>query len=403
MKWVVVTEVDDIEAFGAVYQLIWAILIAILVLTIMVITAAVTTANSISKPMHNLSIVAQKMGEGDFTSTISELKWKDELALMNQAFIIMQDRIRSLVLEVTNTSANLASSSEELSASSDETSKGIQLVANTIQEVAKSSQETAKNVESASLNVESTASAIHKIALDIEKVGQYSTMVEKEAGLGREKAALAVEKITHVKDSVKASSEIVAILGDKSTQIGEIVGVITGIASQTNLLALNAAIEAARAGEAGRGFAVVADEVRKLAEESSQAAENIRKLIIEITNEMSRALSSMNQSNEEVIEGAIVVTEAGGALTTIVEHIDEIARRIEGLGTSSEQISASTLKITDAMTNISAAAQQAASGTESASSTTEEQTAAVEEINASAQQLAKMAEQLQVLVSKFIV
>lgn len=374
-----------------------------LVSIILGIILTITFTSLIVNPIKKIQMMMLKMAQGDLRLCMTHSDRKDEFGEMQNVWCDMKTIIWNLVKDVSATSVTVASSSQELSATSDETSKSIQHVAVTVQEVARGAQNTAKNVEKAGNSVENTAQAIHKIAKEIEQVSQYSTKVEKEAALGKEKAEQAVSKINQVKDTVLVSSKIVSILGEKSIQIGEIVGVITGIASQTNLLALNAAIEAARAGEAGRGFAVVADEVRKLAEESSKAAENIRKLIKEITSEMDRALDAMEHSNVEVDNGAKVVIEAGEALKTIVEHIDQIARRIEGLGLASEGISQSTHEITEAISNISAASQQSASSSESASSATEEQTAAVEEISASAQQLAKLAESLQAMVSKFTV
>lgn len=383
------------------------IILSILISITLGIIIAFAIIRIINTKTNEMNIIFKKVAEGDLTAkvvtNINLVNKEDELTKLALSFDSLVETLLKLVGKIIVTATTLASSSEELSASTDETGKAILLIAQNIQEVAKGSQDNAHHVEGASSVINQTSSAINKVAKDIEQVAQYSTQVTVNATQGRSKADIAVKKMNAVKSTVDQTSGIVQKLGDKSKQIGEIVGVITGIASQTNLLALNAAIEAARAGEAGRGFAVVADEVRKLAEESSKAADNIRKLIKEITSEMDLALGSMEKSTEEVLDGTNVVTEAGNALSKIVEEVENMTRRIEDLSAATQQISASTIEINTSMNSISSVTEQTAANSEEASSATEEQTSAIEEIAAAASQLAKLAEELQILTSKFII
>lgn len=355
---------------------------------------------SITFDINRVKSQMSKLADGDLTQTV-ETNRIDEIGDLVRNTNAASLKLRNIMKSILDHSNSVAASAEELNASADETSRSIQIVANTIQEVSKGAQTGSTYVDLATKNVNKTTQAIDNVSHEISRVSEFSLHVNNQAIEGNNKAIQAVEKINSVKNTVIVTSTIVQALGEKSKQIGEIVGVITGIASQTNLLALNAAIEAARAGEAGRGFAVVADEVRKLAEDSSQAAENIRKLIKEISIEMDHALNAMAKSTDEVDLGSKVVSEAGESLITIVNEVDQISKRIEGIKTATEGISKSSEEIIASMKQISITTEESAAGSEEASSATEEQTAAVEEISSSATQLAKIADELKNMVNMF--
>ncbi|MNJ56966.1 Methyl-accepting chemotaxis protein McpA [compost metagenome] len=204
-----------------------------------------------------------------------------------------------------------------------------------------------------------------------------------------------------VQESITSLSELMAGLGERSAQIGTITEVINGIAGQTNLLALNAAIEAARAGEHGRGFAVVADEVRKLAEESSASAQQITGLVQLIQQDTRHAVEAVKANGVETQSGMEIVTNAGYVFKEILNAVNKVAGEIQEVSAGAEQIAASSDEVVKFMEQISTISEAASGGTHNVSAATEEQLASMEEIASSAASLSKMAEQLQEQVNKF--
>lgn len=368
---------------------------------ILAIIIALALMNSIKRPVQALANAAHTMGTGDFSIVLPHNKVKDELGMMNEAFIEMKNNTKHLIEQVSSAATHVSSSSQQLAAGADETGKAIQQVAQTVQEVARGSQETTQNVNAAQQNVSQTAKAIEGVSRDIEDVAAYATQAAAQGNEGKKSADEAVTLINHAAGSVQQTTQVVVSLGEKTKQIAEFISIITGIADQTNLLALNAAIEAARAGDAGRGFAVVAEEVRKLAEESNGAAGNITKLVRSIEEEMRTALTAMEKSNEEVTAGAKTVGQASAMLTEIVKGVDALTERVQGISAAAEEINASTGEVVHSMQSVAAVAEENAAASEEVSSATEEQMASMEEIGASANALARLAQDLQLLVSKF--
>lgn len=204
-----------------------------------------------------------------------------------------------------------------------------------------------------------------------------------------------------INSSVNQSATVVQELRVSSNQIGKIIEVITTIADQTNLLALNAAIEAARAGEHGQGFSVVAEEVRTLAEQSKQSADQITVLIHKIQEDTSQAVDVMHQGTEEVKTGVIVVNEAEESFKTILHNIDLVSARIQETSAVSEEMSASVEQVNASIEEIAQVSQVSAGNTLTVASASEEQLASMEEITSASVSLSKIAEELQSNVSQF--
>ena len=201
--------------------------------------------------------------------------------------------------------------------------------------------------------------------------------------------------------TVDQSAESVAELGERSQEIGEIINTISGIAEQTNLLALNAAIEAARAGEHGRGFAVVADEVRKLAEQSSEAANEVASIIQAIQNETQKAVSSMKDGTAAVKEGSTVVSRAGEQFQHIVESIHEVDELIQKNHKEANSASDASMEVLSAAEEVEQLTKNVTANIDAISSATQEQSATMEEIAASSRNLSDLSDGLKKEINKF--
>lgn len=375
-------------------------MIGLLIALFLGVLAASLISRTISIPLGRLKNAAAVIAQGDLTRSM-EVKSQDDVGDLAKSFQMMVEGLRNLTKQALITAERVSSSSQQLSSLSEELNATTQEVSSTVQQIAKGAETTARRVEETSKVMEQMNASVNQVATGAQQAASNSIQANQTARRGREAANEAVTKINKIYQTVTDSAEAVKKLGTRSEQISEIVNVITGIADQTNLLALNAAIEAARAGEAGRGFAVVADEVRKLAEGSAKAAEQISSLIKQIQKETQEAVHAMEAGSKEVTEGRDVVQKAGEALGEIVKAVENTASMVEQISAATEQMAAGTKQVVKSVDDIASTAEEAASATEEASASTEEMTASMEEMTASAQELAQMAIELRRLVGKF--
>ncbi len=309
--------------------------------------------------------------------------------------------LNEVVANVKEQSEHIAAAAQEISSSSEELSATSEQITSTVGEISKGAQEQAIKVEEVSRSMSDMSRSVQEVACQSQQAAGNTVESNRlMKSLGDMSKDLLL-KMDNIKSAVGESSNVIMELDDKSKQIEEIVSLITSIADQTNLLALNAAIEAARAGEHGRGFAVVADEVRKLAEDSGNAAKEIAKLINYIQTGTQNAVSSMKVGTDEVSIGAVSLEKAVNEIEKVVGTGENIMRMVQEIAAASEQQAASIEEVTSSVEEVSAISEETAGSTTEASASVQEQTASMNELSRSAQELAGIASDMQKVVSKF--
>lgn len=387
----------DSKEAGSIITLLIVVIAASLVLSISI---GLLMTRLITKPIKDIQALFAETEQGDFTVK-GTYQSKDELGLLTASFNKMVAGVRSIIETVGETSHQVASSSQELSASADESTKASEYISTTIQELAVGSDQQVESVENSRTVIKGMTEFAGRISSNAEKAAATADQTAKMSLEGTKAIDKVSAQMQSINETVVSLSEAFKHLTERSNEIGNITEVITSIAEQTNLLALNAAIEAARAGEQGKGFAVVADEVRKLAEQSAKSAEQITRLITIIQNDTKQTMNSVISATGEVKEGLVVVHEAGGAFQKIENSITEVVTQINDVTNLVKNLTAGTSEIETAISGVKEVAETAAGSTQTVSAATQEQLASMEEIAAASQILAQNAEELQHLIQKF--
>ncbi|MCC7147383.1 MAG: methyl-accepting chemotaxis protein [Phycisphaeraceae bacterium] len=341
---------------------------------VLAIGLGLLTTRAITRPLHD--IVARirdiAQGEGDLTKRVV-VQSKDELGELGTWFNTFVQKIHDIIAEVIRSSREVAGASTQIAASSEEMAAGLRAQTSQVNQISDA-------IEKMNQSVRQVADQSSQAAARADESGQVATE-------GGQVVSQTIEDMAAINQAVSGSAASVGELGKRSAQIGKIVEVINDIADQTNLLALNAAIEAARAGEHGRGFAVVADEVRKLADRTTKATEEIAQSITAIQGETSQAVERMTAATAQVQTGAERATQAGQSLQQIVGKARQVADMIQAIAQAAEEQSSASEQVIQNVESINAVSKQSAEGAQQAA--------------AAAAHLSNKAEQLRSLVSQF--
>jgi methyl-accepting chemotaxis protein len=326
---------------------------------------------------------------------------RERLAGSVDAYNTMRDRLSGLIGEVAGSARTVASASEQMAATSQEAGQAVNEIASAVGEVAAGAERQARSVDAVRETAETAAGTARHSA---ERASGAAAAADEARGVARDGAGTAQDAFEAMQAVQDSSTEVTSAIRDLAARSGEIVSIvetISGIAAQTNLLALNAAIEAARAGEQGRGFAVVADEVRQLAEGSQQAAQSIGRLIEQIQAETARVVEVVEAGAERTAAGTDTVRQTREAFSRIEAAVGDVTSRIEEIAGAAVQISEGTARIQSDVIEVAAVAEQSSAAAEQVSASTQETSASTQEIAASATQLAETAQRLDELVGSF--
>ena len=355
----------------------------------------------IARPLHTMVLICKELAAGDFRDKPRKVVRKDEIGQLDDALTDMRSNLHAVFKQVNESAEQVAASSEELTASAEQSAQAANQVAESINEVANGAEKQVLVINETSAVVEQMSAGIQQVAVNTNLVAGKSAQAAETAKEGGKSVERAVSQMANIEQTVNNSAQVVTKLGERSKEIGQIVDTISGIAGQTNLLALNAAIEAARAGEQGRGFAVVAEEVRKLAEQSQDAAKKIATLISEIQEDTDKAVVAMSEGTREVEIGTEVVTAAGKAFGHIADLVTEVSNQVKEISAASQQMASGSQQIVSSVKEIDGLSKKASGEAQSVSAATEEQSASMEEISSSSQALSHLAMDLREAVSKF--
>jgi methyl-accepting chemotaxis protein len=349
----------------------WVIVMMLAALVLTVILALLLT-RSIVAPLTEAVRVAEVVAGGNLTQSI-EVQGSDEPARLLSALKTMQQSLRNTIQNISDSSTQLASASEELSAVTEDSTRGLHQQNN--------------EIEQAATAVNEMTSAVEEVARNAVSTSEASSESNRTAQHGREQVRQTVESISHLADDVTHTASEVEQLAGQVRDISKVLDVIRSIAEQTNLLALNAAIEAARAGEAGRGFAVVADEVRALAHRTQQSTREIEQMVSGIQQGTDKAVNAMQNSNSRARSTLDVAKAAGQALDEIAAAISQINERNLVIASASEEQAQVAREVDRNLVNIRDLSMQSSAG--------------ANQTSAASQELSRLAVDLNALVARF--
>lgn len=365
------------------------------------ITSGLWIARLIGKPIKEVTQALIRVSEGNIRISDVNVCSQNEMGKLTLALNKMKNDMGSMIRKIITHTEQVAIASQDLTAGADQSTQAAGQVSTAIDRVKASTEKQMKVIDASSSAMSRLSQGVQQIADNVNVVSTTAIQSSHEVQKGNQAVEKTITQMENIKKTVNNSAQLVVKLGDRSKEISQIVDTISGIAGQTNLLALNAAIEAARAGESGKGFAVVAEEVRKLAEQSQNAAKQIADLIKGIQKDTDNAVYSMSQGTHEVKVGTEVVITAGVVFKDIAVMVTKVSDQVQDISTTIRDMAGNSQEILSSMQEINQHSKKMVREAQTVSAATEEQLASMEEITVSSQSLAGMSGELQEVTNHF--
>ncbi|MCQ4087600.1 methyl-accepting chemotaxis protein [Saccharibacillus sp. JS10] len=355
----------------------------------------------IARPVSLIAAQAKRISEGDLRGEDLKVDNKDEIGDMAEAFNLMKNNLRNLIVKIGSSSQQVSGASERLLKNSGEATEAADHVSSAIQSVADGAERQMAGMDENKTALEDGGENLRRVADTTSDVSQASLGALEGAQEGTKLIEETMERMRSAKETVNRSSQAVHELERESKRIAEIVQTIAGIAGQTNLLALNASIEAARAGEQGKGFGVVAEEVKKLAEQSRTAAAEVESILGSIMNQLHGAVEAMEIGSSEVENGAQTANRAGESFYRIYGSLEQITGRMQEAASAVEHISAGMQQTLSSERDMNELSRDISNRSQSVAAASQQQLASMQEVSASAEVLSQLSSELQYEVGQF--